>query len=191
MKILSICGSPRKGNSETILLSLQVLLQAKRVENEIVLLREKKIHRCQACVEYCNHYKKCRLQDDMVEILDKYVVADGYIIATPNYYQMPPGIFKDFIDRSSILLSQNREEHFKHKKAVVICVGTDTLERIGNCAKVIADNYFGEVGLTQTMKKCFQSKSELKGNYNDIFENGLNPKIKQDLKECVNFFSHD
>jgi multimeric flavodoxin WrbA len=188
MKIVSICGSPRKGNSETILLELQKRFLAKGIENEIILLRKKNIKRCQACVEYCNHKAKCRIKDDMEDILDKYVAADGYIIITPNYFQMPTGLLKDFIDRSSVLAVQNREAHFKNKKAVVICIGTDTFERIGNCAKTLV-NYFGEVNLTNVLVKLFQSKSELKGNLNDIFENNLNPKINHDLQECVNFFT--
>lgn len=36
-KILSICGSPRKGNSESILLRIQEILKERGVDNEIVL----------------------------------------------------------------------------------------------------------------------------------------------------------
>jgi len=187
MKIVSICGSPRKGNSETILLYLQKLLRTQGHENEIILLREKNISRCHGCVEYCNRNHKCRIDDDMSSLLDTYVSGDAYIVVSPNYFQMPTGILKDFIDRSSILNSQNREEHFKHKKAVVITIGTDTLEHVGNCANVIGDNYFSEIGLTKVLKKSFHSRSELKGNLNDVFENGLNKNIIKDLKECVEY----
>ncbi|OGF99252.1 hypothetical protein A2Y99_03205 [Candidatus Gottesmanbacteria bacterium RBG_13_37_7] len=189
MKIVTICGSPRKGNSEAISFKLQDLLAEKGLENEIILLRKQKIHRCVACVEYCNHKLKCRYKDDMEEILNKYVAADSYIMISPNYFQMPTGLLKDFIDRSGILMVQGREEHFKKKKAVVIALGTDDLERIENCANVIADNYFREVGLTKILEKSFQSRSELKGNDNDIFENGLNHHILEDLQECVEFLS--
>ncbi len=189
MKIVSICGSPRKGNSETILLKLQELLRQKGVENEIILLRTKNIKRCTACVEYCNHQHKCHIKDDMEDILNTYVSGDGYIFAFPNYFQMPPGIMKDFIDRSCVLSPQNREEHFKNKKAVVITVGTDSKELIKNAADTIAKYYFGEVGLTKVLVKCFRTISELKGNFNNIFEDDKNPDIQKDLTECVNFLT--
>jgi multimeric flavodoxin WrbA len=188
MKIITIVGSPRKGNSEAIAIKLKELLAKKGIDNNVILLRELKIHRCVACVEFCNHNLKCRYKDDMEQLLDKYVAADGYIMISPNYFQMPTGLLKDFIDRSGILMVQKREEHFKKKKAVVITIGNDIMERIQNCASVIANNYFGEIGLIKILKKSFTGKSELQGHYNDIFDNGINPEIIKDLQECANFF---
>ena len=103
MKILSICGSPRKGNSEAIIKRLQQIFNQKGIENEVVLLRKKKIQRCQGCVEYCNQHLKCWHDDDMAEIIKKMMMADGYVFVSPNYYAMPPGLFKDFIDKCSVL----------------------------------------------------------------------------------------
>lgn len=185
MKILSICGSPRKGNSESILLELQKILRAKKISNEILLLRQKKIERCHGCVEYCNHQLKCHIKDDMPKIMKKMEEADGFIFITPNYFKMPPGLFKDFIDRCSIFCTAGKEEQFKKKKAVVICVGTDALLAIDVCAKNIADNFCKTIGMRVVGRTTFRSHSELKENYNDIFENNLNPKIKQELKNLV------
>ena len=71
LKILSICGSPRKGNSEAILYRLKEILERKGLKNEIILLREKNIQRCRGCVEYCNRNLKCYQKDDMAEIMKK------------------------------------------------------------------------------------------------------------------------
>ena len=49
MKVLLICCSPRKGNSETIVNMLSKMLKQKKVQNEIVLLRERNIKRCTGC----------------------------------------------------------------------------------------------------------------------------------------------
>ncbi len=185
MKILSICGSPRKGNSETILLELQKMLRDKKIDNEIILLRQKEINRCRGCVEYCNHQLKCHIKDDMLHIMEKMEEADGFIFITPNYFKMPPGLFKDFIDRCSIFFTAHKEKLFNKKKTVVICVGTDTLSEIDVCAKSIADNFCKILGLQVVARKTFRSHSELKGNYQDIFENNLNPNIKQNLKNLV------
>ena len=123
MKILSICGSPRKGNSEAILNRLKQLLKKKGVENEIILLREKNIQRCNGCVEYCNHNLKCHHKDDMAEIMQKMLEADGYVFALPNYFAMPPGLFKNFIDKCSIFYTAQTD--LTSKRAIVISVGTD------------------------------------------------------------------
>jgi len=185
MKVLSICGSPRQGNSETILLEMQRLFKDKGVDNEIVLLREKNIERCHGCVEFCNHNPGCRLKDDMEEVINKMVAADAFVFICPNYFQMPPGLFKDFIDRSNIIFNCNLDPNIKNKKSVVICVGADHVADTEVCtqniAKLYCGRYVGEVVAT----KSFQTKSELKGNFNDVFENGLNPDIRQDLISLV------
>jgi len=185
MKIVSICGSPRRGNSETILLRLQELLKAKGAENEIILLREKNINRCMGCVEYCNHELKCHQKDDMAEIMNKMEKADGFIFISPNYFKMPTGLFKDFMDRTSIFYTAGKEDQFTKKKAVVIAVGDDEIKYIDVCLDNIADNFCGTMGLPVIAKKSFRTHSELKGNYNDVFESGLNPDIEKDLAEMV------
>jgi multimeric flavodoxin WrbA len=50
------------------------------------------------CVEYCNHELKCHQKDDMTEIMNKMEAADGFIFISPNYFRMPTGLFKDYID---------------------------------------------------------------------------------------------
>ncbi|MBN2015616.1 flavodoxin family protein [Candidatus Dojkabacteria bacterium] len=185
MKVLSVCGSPRKGNSEAILKRLQKLLEEKGAENEIILLRNKEINRCLGCVEYCNHKLKCQIKDSMQAIMEKMEQADAFIFISPNYFKMPTGLFKDFIDRCSIFFTAGKENIFKKKKAIVISVGTDSIENIDVCLNNIADNFCSTIGLPVVAKKSFRSRSELKGNYEDIFDKELNPTINKDLKELV------
>jgi multimeric flavodoxin WrbA len=183
MKILSICGSPRKGNSEAILNRLKQILEKKGIENEIILLREKNIQRCDGCVEYCNKKLDCNKKDDMVEIFDKMKSADGYVFISPNYFKMPSGIFKNFIDRCSVFYTA--QTNLSKKKSIVIVVGTDTIEEIDVCLKNICDNFCKTLGTPVVAKKSFRSRSELKGNYNDIFENKLNPDIDKELERMA------
>jgi len=183
MKILSISGSPRKGNSETILLHLQKLLKEKGIDNEIILLKDKSIERCHGCVEFCNHQHICRINDDMQEVIDKMVAADAYIFISPNYFQMPTGLMKDFMDRSNVIFYQDTD--LKNKKIVVMSVGTDNPEMSEVCAQNIAKNYCRYIGKVVGIKS-FQTHSELNGNYNDVFDSGLNPAIQQDLGKLVN-----
>jgi len=182
LKILSICGSPRKGNSEAILNRIKQILDRKGVENEIILLREKNIQRCKGCVEYCNRNLKCCQKDDMAEIMEKMLKADGYVFTLPNYFAMPPGLFKDFIDKCSIFYTAQID--LTPKRAVVISVGTD-LSNIKENIRNVDKNFCETLKIKVIATGAFTSRSELKGNYNDIFENGLNPNIEKQLESIV------
>jgi len=91
MKILSICGSPRRGNSEAITERLKEIFEQKGIENKVILLREKNIQRCNGCVEYCNEHLKCWHRDGMAKIIQEMLKADGYVFVSPNYITMQPG----------------------------------------------------------------------------------------------------
>ena len=182
-KILSICGSPRKGNSEAILNKLKEIFNQEGIENEIILLREKNIEGCGECVEFCDKNLYCNKQDDMPEILKKMEAADGYVFISPNYFKMPTGLFKDFIDRCSVFYTAKTD--LSGKRAIVIAVGADVVEEIDVCLKNIADNFVKVLGIKVVAEKSFQANSELKGNFNDIFESNVSPNIENDLKGMV------
>ncbi len=187
MRILSICGSPRKGNSEAVLNRLKQIFEKRGIENEIILLRKKNIERCDGCVEYCNKNLKCHKKDDMPEIIEKMKKADGFVFICPNYFKMPPGMFKNFIDRCSIFYTEQYytgKSDMKKKRAIVIVVGTDAIAAINVCLKNIV-NFCKALGIPVVAKKSFRSRSELKGNYNDIFENNLNPNIDKELEKMA------
>jgi len=184
MKILSICGSPRKGNSETILLELQKLFKEKDVDNEIILLREKNINRCHGCIEFCNPAGICCQKDDVSSIIEKMVESDGLIIISPNYFQMPTGLLKDFMDRTCTIFTSGKDKLLKNIKTVIITVGAEKAEESEVCAQNIVKYYCRYVG-NVIATKSFQTNSELKGNYNNIFENGLNPDIHASLNSIV------
>ncbi len=183
LKILSICGSPRKGNSEAILNKLRQIFEKKGVKNEIILLREKNIQRCDGCVEYCNKNLNCHKKDDMVEIFEKMKNADGYVFISPNYFKMPSGLFKNFIDRCSIFYTAQTD--LSKKRAIVIVVGADEIKEINVCLKNICDNFCETLGIPVVAQKSFRSRSELKGNYDDIFKNKLNPNIEKTLESMA------
>lgn len=183
MKILSICGSPRKGNSEAILNRLKQMFEKKGIENEIILLRKKNIQRCNGCVEYCNRNLRCHQKDDMSEIMKEMLRANGYVFVLPDYFGMPPGLFKDFIDKCSIFYTAQTD--LTSKKAIVISVGTD-LPLIKENVHNIAKNFCETLKIKVVAKAAFISRSELKGRYNDIFENKLNPNIEKKLQRMVN-----
>lgn len=170
------------------MLRLQELLRVKGVDNTIILLRKKKINRCLGCVEYCNNNLKCQIKDDMPAIMRQMQQADAFIFISPNYFKMPPGLFKDFIDRCSVFYTRSyfkKPTGLENKKAVVIVVGTDTINNINVCLKNIAANFCRTLGLQVVAQRSFRSHSELNGNYNDIFSSGINPRINSELRQLV------
>jgi multimeric flavodoxin WrbA len=188
MKILIFSGSPRKGNSEAIANRIKQILDKKGVENEIILLRKSNIEMCNGCVEYCNKNLKCCKKDDMQEIIIKMRDADGYAFISPNYFKMPPAIFKNFIDRccGGIFCSQyfTKKPDFSGKRSIVIAIGTDDIKEIDVCRDNI-ENFCDTLGIPVVAKKSFKARSELKGNCNDFFENSLKVNIDKKIEDLV------
>jgi len=104
MKVIGICGSPRKGNTEWMLRKLLDEVAKEGVETELVLLREKQIKGCDGCLscEIGGTQRKgsCRIQDDMQLIYPKLMEADGFALGTPVYFDMLSGMLKNFMDRT-------------------------------------------------------------------------------------------
>ena len=64
-------------------------------------------------------------------------------------------------------------------------LGQTRLKEINVCLKNICDNFCKALGIPVVARKSFCSRSELKGNYNDIFENKLNPNIEKTLESMA------
>ena len=82
MRILGIIGSPRiGGNTETLV--DEVLAGAKEAGASIekILLNNLNINPCQAC-NSCRKTGNCMHKDDMVDLLDKMVESDGWVLGT-------------------------------------------------------------------------------------------------------------
>lgn len=103
-KVLGICGSPRKGNTEWMLIKLLDGAKNAGAETEIILLREKNIKACDGCLscEVGGKDRKgiCRIEDDMQGIYPKLVEADALLFGTPVYFEMISGLLKNFVDRT-------------------------------------------------------------------------------------------
>lgn len=130
LNILIVCGSPREGNSESVSRKLAELLKEKGAEVELVLLREKEILPW--------HEGHDKANDDMPALLEKFEKAHAYVFVSPTYYGMPPGILKNFIDRTDVFFGQ--QDAFKKKVASVIVIGASPLgggiEHNANCLRL-------------------------------------------------------
>lgn len=104
IKVLGICGSPRR-NANTEFLLNQALdaaksVNPKSVETETYSIAGKEYLPCISCF-LCLRGGKCvrSEKDDFDELCNKWLDADAIILAVPVYHMGIPGQMKCFIDR--------------------------------------------------------------------------------------------
>jgi multimeric flavodoxin WrbA len=148
MKVLAICGSPRKGNTEWMLDTLLDKISGDGIETELVKLRKYRIRLCKGCLK-CeeggeNRKGECRINDDMKELLPKLLQADVLVMGTPVYFEMLSGMLKNFIDRSCPIWP-----HLKGKRIAGIAVAEEgigkTVENLETYASVCKMKWVGSV----------------------------------------------
>ena len=121
-KVLIISASPRKGgNSDTLCDEFMKGAIDSGNTVEKIFLRDKKINYCTGC-GFCNtnDYTACSQKDDMALILDKMVIADVIVMATPVYFYTMDGQMKTFIDRCCA-----RYTHISNKDFYFIATAAD------------------------------------------------------------------
>ena len=104
MKLIAVCGSPRKGNTEWMLTRLLQHATALGAETELVLLRRLKVRGCNGCLK-CEAGGReregiCTIKDDMEGVLPRLLEADVIVFGTPVYFEMLSGLLKSFMDRT-------------------------------------------------------------------------------------------
>ncbi len=100
MKVIGIAGSPRRNANSTFL--LEEALRGAREEGadtELILIREKEIKPCEACWS-CQKTGRCRIEDDLQEIMEKLEAADGIILASPTHVGNISSICQAFLERT-------------------------------------------------------------------------------------------
>lgn len=102
MKLLAICGSPRKGNTSHALGQIRDAFPG--TDLEILHLADLDFKPCKGCYTcVLKGESKCPLKDDRDTILDKMAKADGLILASPVYSHMVSALMKNFFDRFGYL----------------------------------------------------------------------------------------
>jgi multimeric flavodoxin WrbA len=148
MHILAIVASPRLGGNTNYLVD-QALQEAAKIgaTTEKIILSEHKLSPCLAHAN-CSGFDVCARQDDSNWILDKFLKADGVILATPVYYYDVSAWMKIFIDRNYFLRQHGIKCQARAVGIIVIAGGAgiedtvDTLSRFVNSSsfKNIADD---------------------------------------------------
>lgn len=141
IKIIGICGSPRKGNNEMLLEEALKNAKTEGAKTELITLREKKIEMCDGCCE-CDKTGKCHFKDDMNNIINEMKKSDGIIFAAPTYFDDINGLMKNFLDR---LNPVGVKRELKNKKFGIITVGATEPKSFERAIETI--KIFGEIEL--------------------------------------------
>ncbi len=172
MKILALCGSPRKGNTESMLRKILEGAAHRGAEIGIILLRDKDIRPCLGDVE-CQGSGKCATRDDMKDILNDMVNADVLVMGSPTYFDNVSGLFKNFMDRTLPLYP---EKKLKDKPAVIVAVGGEELGKgsVEDAAKNMKK--FCEIHEMKVLRTVLGSAEK---------KDGITKDIKK-MQECFN-----
>jgi len=92
MKVVAICGSHRKGNTEWMLKKLLERVEENGAEVELILLRKANVKMCLGCLS-CEEGGKdrkgiCKIKDDMNALYPKLLSADCLVLGTPAYFEL-------------------------------------------------------------------------------------------------------
>ncbi len=155
VKILGICGSPRRRSAYT---ALQAALEAaeksgEAVQTELVELRGKNIHPCVHCNQCLQKGSDACVvfQDDMTPLYQKFYEADGVILASPVYEMNITAQTALFMDRfrSAWRKGVQDPEFFVRKVGAGIVVGGTR-----NGGQEMAVNAINNFFLAQGMTLC-------------------------------------
>jgi multimeric flavodoxin WrbA len=114
-KVLVLSSTPRKGGNSDLLCD-QFTVGAQEVGHQVekIFLKDKRINYCTGCGACTIGGKSCPQKDDMAEILDKMILADTIVMATPVYFYTMCAQMKTLIDRTCARYSEinNKEFYF-------------------------------------------------------------------------------
>ncbi|MEW6375263.1 MAG: flavodoxin family protein [Thermodesulfobacteriota bacterium] len=104
MKAIGIAGSFRENsNTEFYVNKALETLKDRKVETELISLREKMIKPCTGCYE-CVKLHRCNIEgDDFDEIFEKMKEADGIIIGSPVYFSSVVPHLMSLLDRAGFV----------------------------------------------------------------------------------------
>lgn len=121
MNILAISCSPRKnGNTVAILEEVLRGARGKNADAELYSVSGKNLQPCDGCWA-CANSGKCHITDDMQELYEKIIMADGLIFGTPIYFWGMTGQAKSILDRTIALNQPGRNLTNKVAGVVAVC----------------------------------------------------------------------
>ncbi|MFQ6077579.1 MAG: flavodoxin family protein [Thermodesulfobacteriota bacterium] len=159
MKILGICGSPRRGGNTDGLLK-EALRGAEEggAEVEEIILRDKTISPCLE-IYGCKEDGRCVIEDDFQEVAEKMIRADAFILASPIFFYTVSAHTKMFMDRCQsfwvkrYLLKKPIAPGKSRRKGAFISVGATRGKRLFEGVTLTVRYFFDalDVDLSETL----------------------------------------
>ena len=122
MNVVAFCGSARR-NGNTAMLARTVLaeLEPAGIETELVQLAGKEIRGCLGCRKcFEKKDRRCSGRDDDVnELIEKMIEADGMLLASPTYFADLSSEMKALVERAGYVARAN-EDMFKRKVGAAV-----------------------------------------------------------------------
>ena len=136
MKILAICGSPRKGNTHSVLTTIKE--NYPDIDFNILRLSKINFELCKGCYSCVKRgEEKCPIKDDRDMIISEMLDSDGLILASPVYSHMISAMMKNFFDRFGFY--GHRPQFFdKYAMSIVTCSGYGGEEAIKYLDKMLS-----------------------------------------------------
>ena len=173
MKVVAICGSPRKqGNTGLLLRTVLAPLTEAGTDTEFVELAGHAIRGCTACY-ICFHKKngKCVLAKDLVnDCIAKMVAADAILLGSPTYFADVTSEMKALIDRCCMVSRANGDLFRRKLGAAVVASGRagaihafDTMNHffLINQMIIVGSNYWN-IGIGSEMGEVADDQEGIK-----------------------------
>jgi multimeric flavodoxin WrbA len=169
MKVLGLCCSPRKQGSTVALLNEALNAAGKAgAEIELYIVAGKDIRPCDAC-HACSKTGECHIKDDMQEVYDKLLKADGIIFGTPVYFYGMTAQAKAIIDRTIALGAPGKSLANKVGGVIVTAGSLGVIDALKDLyfymvtRQMLPANYVAAYprGDMKEMQKCRKAASDL------------------------------
>lgn len=176
MKIMSIVGSARRGNTYAMVEAGSHALTSCDVE--LIHLKDLQIKNCDGCLT-CDETGECHFDDAMNSIITGIKETDGFIIGTPSRWGLLSGELKVFFDRLNPLAVP---EGLAGKKAIIFVVGqtkddeADSIRSAYESVKTFCDSAGIEVIDSVIAEGCLE-KDDLINNHVSILEKCKNSAV--------------
>lgn len=135
--ILGISGSPVKRGSYFLLTEALKEVEKEGIKTDILQIADYNLEFCRGC-NHCITEQECIINDDLEDIAEKLLEADGYLIASPSYFNSVTANLKNFFDRSRYLKMSNS----KLENKLVAALATSGLRHGGGQITIEAIHRF-------------------------------------------------
>lgn len=121
MKILAICGSPKKGNTLSALNDIKE--NYPDIDFKILMLKDVNLKWCLGCYTCVKLGEdKCPLKDEREKIVKEMLDADGVLFASPVYTMQITALMKNFFERVGYIDHRPRF-YGKYAMLMAVCAG--------------------------------------------------------------------